>query len=288
MRCLRLFTLVIAGLPALAAPPSALAIESTASVPIRTADASGAIVEAELPLTIFRPEGQEPFPAVVLSHGRPGATQRASMGRVKLSSIATTFLGEGFVVIVPTRIGYGIASGNDVEATISCEEPRYLSTFAAAADQIAAAVSFARTLPYVDPGRILLVGHSMGGAATVAAGVRNLPGVRAAISFNGGQGARPNSHPGEPCRPDILLKTFASLGAAKGSVPQLWIHTENDHQFSVVHARSWFSAFREAGGLGEFKVFPPYRDDGHWWFANEPGAWMSSVREFSVVNGLLR
>jgi len=34
------------------------------------------------------------------------------------------------------------------------------------------------------------VADAMGGAATAAAAVRNLPGVRAAIRFNGGQGAR--------------------------------------------------------------------------------------------------
>lgn len=264
---------------------SALAIETTFTIPIQTIDPFGVVVQAEMPLTVFQPVGKGPFPAVVLSHGRPSRLMRQTMGRVKLSSVSTAFLGEGFVVIVPTRIGYGIAKGPDVEDSVSCEEPRYSSTFAAAADQIAAAVAFARTLPYVDPERLLLVGHSMGGAATVAAGVRNLPGVRAVVSFNGGQGARV-SNPGEPCKPDVLLMTFAALGTAKSSVPQLWIHTENDLQFSVSHAKSWFSAFRDAGGAGESKVFPPYRDDGHWWFQNEPIAWMETVRAFTVANRL--
>ena len=272
-------------LTALIAFPVALAIESTATVSVRTKDPFGTVVEAELPLTIFRPVGSGPFPAVVLSHGRPGASQRASMGRVKLSSVVTAFLGEGFVVIVPTRIGYGIAKGPDIESTVSCEEPRYSNSIAAAADQVAAAVAFSRTLADVDPSRLFLVGHSMGGAATVAAAVRQLQGVRAAISFNGGQGAR-SAYPGEPCRPDVLLKTFADLGAVKSAVPQLWIHTENDRQFSAANARRWFSAFHDAGGVGELKMFPPYRDDGHWWFASEPAVWMGTAREFLLANGL--
>ncbi|WP_298209858.1 alpha/beta fold hydrolase [Acidovorax sp.] len=264
---------------------SALAIESFATIPIKTTGPTGATVQAEMPVTVFQPIGQGPFPAVILSHGRPALLLRQTMGRVKLSSVATAFLGEGFVVIVPTRIGYGMAKGPDVEDSVSCEEPRYSDTFAASADQIAAAAAFARTLPYVDPERLLLVGHSMGGAGTIAAGVRNLPGVRAVISFNGGQGAR-LSNPGEPCRPDVLLKTFAALGKVKSPVPQLWIHTENDRQFSAAHARSWFSAFSEAGGTGELKVFPAYRDDGHLWFQNEPIAWLSTVRTFTAANGL--
>lgn len=260
--------------------------ELVASVPVSTRDAQGKTVVAEMPITVFRPPNSGLFPAVVVSHGRPSAEKRQGMGRVKLSSVSAVLLGIGMVVVVPTRIGYGIAGGRDPEYTISCEEPRYAEALGAAADEIAAAVNYARSLPYVDPNRIYLVGQSVGGAGTIAAAVRNLPGVRAAVAFNSTHGGRPQQHPGEPCAPDVLKATFASYGSSHSNVPVLWIQTEGDRSVSMAHARNWFGAFADAGGQGEFQAFPSYRDDSHAWFANEPAQWRATVLHFFTANGL--
>jgi dienelactone hydrolase len=259
--------------------------EFVATIPVVTRDARGDQVAADMIVTVFRPAGDGPFPAVILSHGRPGELQRAQMGRAKLSSVTTAFLMQGFVVAVPTRVGYGRTGGVDVEFSLSCEQPRYRETFSAAADQIAATSKYLRALPYVDPELLFLVGHSVGGAATVAAAVRDLPGVKAAVAFAAGQGARASS-PGEPCGSSVLTNTFATYGATKSAVPQLWIHTENDRQFSAAHAREWFSTFQAAGGQGELRMFPAYREDGHWWFEREPSAWMPAVLQFFRAHGL--
>lgn len=263
---------------------AAHAEEVAATLAVATADARGQPVRADMALTLFVPPGKGPHPAVVLSHGRPGAAQRAGMGRVKLTAVTTAFLGKGFVVAVPTRIGYGATGGPDVESSLSCEHPAYPQTFAAAADQVEAAAKYVRTLPYVDRDRLFLVGHSMGGAATVAAAVRNLPGVKAAVAFAGGQGAQAAS-PGEPCGAAVLKDTFAAYGAARSPVPQLWMHVENDRQFSLAHARGWFAAFEQAGGKGQFSAHPAFRTDGHWWFASEPAAWMPEVLAFIEGHG---
>ena len=270
------------------AASNAAAAEEASTLHVRTRDALGSAVEADIALTILRPAGLGPFPAVVLSHGRPPEAVRKQMGRVKLSAAATTLLGLGLVVIVPTRIGYGVSAGPDVEFSVSCEQPQYAETFAAVADQIAATVEHARKLPYVDPQHIYLVGHSMGGAGTVAAAARGLPGVRAAAAFNSGQGARGRTHPGEPCGVPVLQSTFASLGGQRSPAPVLWAHTENDQQISLVHAREWFDAFIAAGGQGSFVAFPAYRADGHDWFIAEPGGWRDAVQSFFAANGLRR
>lgn len=260
--------------------------EIVAKVPVTTHDAYGAVVEAEMLVTVFRPSQSDRLPAVVLSHGRPPLMQRQTMGRVKLSSVSTTLLGMGFVVVVPTRIGYGVAGSLDPEFTVSCEQPRYLEALSAVADQIAAAATYARTLPYVDPDRLFLVGHSVGGAGTVAATARSLPGLRAAVAFNAGHGGRPQQHPGEPCAPEALKSTFRQYGTTHSSVPLLWIHTDGDHSFSLEHARNWFDAFSQAGGRGTFLAFPAARGDSHEWFASQPAQWREAVQAFFVANGM--
>jgi dienelactone hydrolase len=260
--------------------------EVLATLSVNTRDAYGGPVQAEMPVTVFRPFGPGPFSAVVLSHGRPPSAKRQSMGRVKLSSVTATLLGMGLVVVVPTRIGYGIAAGPDPEFTVSCEQPRYAEALSAVADQIAAAVAYTRGLPYVDPERIYLVGHSVGGAGTVAAVVRDLPGVRAAVAFNSGHGARPQSDPGEPCVPQALQSTFAQYGSVHSAVPVLWIQTEGDRSFSIANARSWFGAFVASGGEGAFRAFPEFREDSHDWFAQQPAQWRETVHVFFAAHGL--
>jgi dienelactone hydrolase len=255
---------------ALLIPCIANAEEVVGAILVETRDAYGTEVKAEMPLTVFRPPGLGPFPVVILSHGRPSLTQRPRMGRVKLSSVSTTLLGMGLVVLVPTRIGYGIAAGPDPDFTVSCEQPRYQEAFSAVADQIEAAVAYARGLPYVDPEKVFLIGHSVGGGGTVAAAVRNLPGVRAAVAFNSAAGGRPQSHPGEPCSPQALQSAFMKFGSMHSNVPTLWIQTEGDRTISMAHARAWFNAFVGSGGQGEFQVYPAFREDSHDWFTNEP------------------
>lgn len=260
--------------------------ELVAAVPVSTRDAYGAIVKAEMPVTIFRPPGPGPFSAVVLSHGRPASAKRPGMGRVKLSSVTMTLLGMGIVVVVPTRIGYGVAGGQDPEFTVSCEKPRYPEALSAVADQIAAAVAYTRGLEYIDPERIFLVGHSVGGAGTVAAAVRHLPGVRAAVAFNSGHGGRPQSNPGEPCAPQALKSTFAQYGSVHNAVPVLWVQTEGDRSFSMAHARTWFGAFVASGGQGVFLTYPASREDSHNWFEQQPAQWREAVHSFFVAQGL--
>lgn len=257
----------------------AAADELSTQLAIKTQHVAGNVYEGTIPLTIFRPFGQGPFPAIVLSHGRPESTQRSRMGRVKLSSASTTLLGLGYVVIVPTRTGYGSAGGPDLEFTVSCEAPRYAPALAAAADQIAAAVAFARSQQYVLPEEILLIGHSVGGAATIAAASRGLPGVQAAVAFNSGYGGR-SDRPGEPCAPDDLKTAFASYGATQRPAPVLWIHTEDDRVISMEHEKEWFAAFSAAGGSGEFRAFPAQGPDSHYWFSADPAGWRNSVRDF--------
>jgi dienelactone hydrolase len=252
-----------------------LAVEVTAS--------DGSRVAGRIPVTVYRPPGEGPFPAVVVSHGRPGMrAERERMGRVRMGSVATTLLGRNMVVLVPTRLGYGQTSTADPEFFVSCREPHYERAFAAGAEQVAAAVQYARSLPYVDAGRIYLVGHSVGGGITASAAARGLPGVRAAVLFSATHGGRDGQ---PPCREDRLQQTFASYGGTAVRVPQLWIYVENDDLVPAALARDWFNAYTAAGGAGSFRLVPAKRN-AHYWFLSEPGEWREAVFDFFTRHGL--
>lgn len=258
--------------------------ENVVNLRVATVDSRGYPVEGYIPVTIYRPAGEGPFPAVIVSHGRPGmAAERARMGRVRLASVTTTLLGRDMVVLVPTRLGYGLASGGDPEYSVSCEDPEYERAFSAGADQVGAVVQLARSIDFIDPDRIYLIGHSVGGGVTSMAASRNLPGVRAAVNFSGSHGGNPLMRPGEPCRPDVLQETFARFGRARTAVPQLWVYPEDDEYIAPRFARQWFSAYVAAGGRGELKIVPNRK---HSWFAADPFEWRDLVMEFFGKNGL--
>ena len=260
--------------------------EAVIRVPVSVENHLGRRIDAELIVTTFRPAGPGPFPLAVLNHGRPVSEQdRAAMKRQRLEGAARFFVRKGFAVAVPTRIGYGeLAGAGDPESSVRCDAPRYETAAAAAAAQVAAVVRHMQSAADIDASRVVLAGQSLGGFATMAATGERLPGVVAAIDFAGGHGGNPDTHTGEPCRPDELARRFADFGrrAAQGGhpVPTLWVFTENDRFIAPRYQERWSAAYREAGGLAQTRLMPAFGEDGHQLFAKGNDVWQPVVDEF--------
>ena len=139
--------------------------EEVVSVPLP----SGAGVDA-LVATTYRPQGDGPFPLIVLSHGSPtNAAERSRMGRYRVLSRIREFTRRGFAVIVPMRRGYGDTGGAWAETYFGCATPDYHAAGVQAAVDLVATVDYARRLEYVNRERIILFGQSAGGFASIAA-----------------------------------------------------------------------------------------------------------------------
>ena len=86
----------------------------------------------------------------LINHGRaPDAQGRASLGRARYTDASRYLLRRGFVVAVPTRVGYGVSGGEDVEDTGACNNRNYPPGFDAAAVQMLAALNAVRQRPDV-------------------------------------------------------------------------------------------------------------------------------------------
>jgi CubicO group peptidase (beta-lactamase class C family) len=256
-------------------------VEDIVDLPVRVAKADGQAVNHSIKLTIFRDDsirGRLPF--LILNHGRAVLeSDRIKLGRARYSDNARYFVSKGFAVFVPTRVGYGISAGPDLEDTGPCRTKNYPPAYDAAVQQTVAAIEYAKTLPYVDPARGLVVGQSFGGATAIAAASKNIPGVMAAVNFAGGGGGNPETQPERPCRDDLLKALFASYGAT-ARIPTLWLYSENDRYFGKVLPHAWFRAFTERGGSGSFVQLPAFKTDGHGSFTSNPPAWRPSFEEF--------
>lgn len=263
--------------------------EQIVRVPASVQDAEGRLVQGELLVTTFRPQGKGPFPLVVISHGRDSKT-RAEYKRQRYESATRFFLRKGFAVAVPLRLGYGeLASLGDPESSVNCSSPRFASALAAAAVQILEVARFMQQQADIDPQRLLLLGVSVGGISTIAATSLHQPQPTAAINFAGGHGGRPDVQPGEPCQADQLRQLYGRYGELDAQqakpTPTLWVYAENDRYFSPRNARRWAESYGQAGAKVDLRVLPPFGEDGHKLFGTGNDVWQSLVDEFLAPLG---
>jgi dienelactone hydrolase len=261
-------------------------IEEVVLLPVRVEDMQGRSIAHSILVTIFRDDAMpRPYPVAVVGHGRSGKPEeRATMGRARYVAHARWLTQQGFIVAVPTRIGYGNTGGPDVETSGPCSKRNYLPGYQAAADQTLAVIALLRARPDVSAERGIVLGQSYGGATAIAVAARNPPGIQLAINFAGGGGGNPETSPQQPCQPALLGRMFSSFGQT-ARIPALWIYSENDMYFGPTYPRTWFEDYRAAGGPGEFVQFPPFGTDGHRLFVAGPELWRPRVLEFLRTHG---
>lgn len=260
--------------------------EEVIEVPVTVQDRFGKAVSAQLTVTVFSDDARSaPAPVAVINHGRaPDARDRAALGRPRYIDASRFLVQQGFIVAVPTRIGYGLTGGEDVEDSGACERKQYAPGYEAAAQQVLAVLAAVRRRPDAAPDRGVVLGQSYGGMTAMAVAAHNPSGVQAAINFAGGGGGNNKTRPQQPCATAQLEQLFAGYGA-KARIPTLWIYSENDMYLGPRHPREWHAAFTRAGGAAEFVQYPPFGDDGHALFARSPKTWQPKVVEFLRAQG---
>jgi dienelactone hydrolase len=210
------------------------------------------------------------------------------MGRWLQAEPINALVERGFVVVIPIRQGFGATGGQYKAGIGSCADPDFYRGSLRAAQDIVAAVDHVNSLPSVDASRILLIGHSAGGIASMAAASMQPKGVKAVMNFSGGRGSgRSSSQRGVPCFPERMADAIGRY-AETINVPVLWFYAENDSFFGPEVVRSWFDAFEKRGGQGEL-VFVPGSSfgDGHQ-FIKQSGSseeWGPILDRFLGSNG---
>ena len=248
-------------------------VENAFRIPAKDAGKKG------LEAVMVRPKEEGPHPLAVLTHGTPReASDRAGMSPWQMIPQAREFARRGWTTVIVLRRGYGDSGGGyDEDARACSRRADYYGAGKESAKDLRESIAYLSKLPEVDASRIISVGISAGGFATVALTAEPPPGLVAAISFAGGRGSR---RPDEVCNPSELIHAFHEFGE-KSRVPMLWVYSENDHFFGPQIANSFFEAFRDAGGKATFIRAAPYRRDGHGLFSmGGISIWTSMVDDF--------
>jgi len=254
--------------------------EEVTHIDVTLTDRNGKTETHAMPITIYRPDGPGPFPLVVFNHGRAPTEKRATQGRAHPEAFARYFVDRGFVVLVPTRVGYWETYDVfDPEDTNNCFDLRPEAMARATSDEVLATVAYARTLAYVDTRRWIVAGVSVGGLATIATVGRRPEGLVAGLNFSGGAGGNPVNRPGRSCGVDRIAALYAR-SAHDGDAPIEWFYWANDQYWGESAPRAWFAAWRKAGGRGEFNAFPAKGEDGHAGVGIDMDHWVPVVDRF--------
>ena len=246
--------------------------------PVRIPFAGSITLEA----AVSTPAGDGPFPLAIVSHGSGPDTRTMHPATGYLGLLRTWLLEQGYALVVPMRRGYGTSGGGFAEGLRSCERPDfdYTAPSLAAADDIEAALRYMRTRSFVDAARIVRVGHSAGGMASLAEASRNPEGVVAVVNFAGGRAFPPEGQrSGFVCNADRLVEAMAQFGRTT-RVPSLWIYSTNDQALGPAFARRMFNAFAARGAVAELVLAPPYGNDGHELVNRSLTFWPSVVGAF--------
>jgi len=255
-------------------------VQEQTQVAVRVKDAQGETVERKITVGVFYEDSApRPHAVLVLNHGRsPKASERASVSVAQMASAARWLTSLGFLVAVPIRVGYGVSGGPDVEYSGGCDKKIYPPVYQTAAAQTLAVLEAMRSRTDTARDRAIVMGQSFGGTTAITLAAMVPTGVQAAINFAGGGGGN-RATPQNPCAQDHLLQLFSDYGKT-ARMPTLWIYSANDQLWGPTLPRTWFNAFRAAGGAGEFAPFPPVGEDGHLLFSRAPQLWQPRVLEF--------
>jgi CubicO group peptidase (beta-lactamase class C family)/dienelactone hydrolase len=265
---------------ALGSGAQAKIVQEEIEVPVEVADATGQLVRQPIKVTVFRDEARAKSPFLILNHGRSSdPTKRAAIRPAQFAANARYFASLGFAVFFPVRIGNGATGGPDLDASGPCRAKNYPRSYEVGAIQSEAVIARAKSLPYVDPARGIVLGQSYGGTLAITLAAKHIEGVLAAVNFAGGGGGRPQTHPGAPCGANRLTALFVDYGAA-ARIPTLWFYSENDRYWGRTLPRTWHKAFTEKGGRAEFIELPAYKEDGHPIFTGIPGSWKPAFERF--------
>jgi dienelactone hydrolase len=213
---------------------------------------------------LVRPNEPGRYPLALIAHGSPrSGAERPDMTPLAMLPQALEFARRGWAALIVMRRGYGGSDGGWAEGFGSCGNANYTAAGEAGAADLKLALEFVSHRPDIDPARMIAVGVSAGGFATVALTADPPPGLVAAISFAGGRGSQQAD---QVCEPEKLVAAFRAFGA-RSRIPMLWVYAENDHFFGPALAQQLREAFTAGGGNMDFIAAPAFGNDGHGLFS---------------------
>src|ERR1700687_3371462 len=164
---------------------------------------------------VVRPAGTGPFPLAIMNHGVSlNQRERSFFPIVECREAAMWLPRRGYMVVAPSGSGYGAAALDEPERGLyssfyskigSCDNPNFHDAGLAVALLDKWIIDYMAGQKFIVPDNVIVVGQSAGGWAAIALSSRNVPAVRAIITFAAGRGGHVGGKPNNNCGPDKLV-----------------------------------------------------------------------------------
>ncbi|MEO6856711.1 MAG: CocE/NonD family hydrolase [Rhodoferax sp.] len=207
---------------------------------------------AKLVVTVLTPDGDGPFPLVVMNHGASSTQKREDQPRYRFGFSSYYFLSRGYAVALPMMRGF---AGSEGQQTLDgCNQK---AVGLDNAKDISAVVDFMTAQPYVDGQHVVVAGQSFGGWNTLALGTLHHPKVKGLVNFAGGANI-------SSCRwTSWTLAQATEYYGANTTTRSIWFYGDNDAVFSQSTWHDMFERYTRAGGPAELVAYGKFMDDSH-------------------------
>ncbi len=220
---------------------------------------------------IHKPQGNGPFPAILLNHG---SEQFPKSGR----GIVEPYVNQGYVVFFPHRRGQGCSSSQSdyIMDSINREpattrDKKFVELQETHLEDTISALSYLKQLPYVNTNRIVMVGASFGGIQTVLATEKHL-GIRASVAFAPAAMAWASLP---------LLQSRLIQAVRSATVPIMLIQAEND--YDLTPTKTMATELEKANKPYKLLIFPAFgttHAEGHSFCVRGEQVWGNEVFSF--------
>lgn len=193
---------------------------------------------------LYRPKGDGPFPLVIYNHGSRAGNERAE---VPFRYVANVLVAEGYAVLVPERRGYGKSDGPTYTEEVGQGDPaKMINRFEEESDDVLAALDYLKSVSFVDPKRMAIMGWSHGGIATILTASRSHAFV---ALIDQAAGALTWSH-------SPALQQKLTSAAREIRIPALCMDSQNDATTEAVTAVC--NAIAVASNEKRTIIYPPF------------------------------
>jgi len=245
-------------------------IEKAFSEAVLMVPKKNAFFTTYLETTIYKPEGDGPFPIVVINHGKNRGDTRFQ-ARYRPLNAVRYFIERGYLVVVPMRQGFSKSTGSYISTGCNVQSNGDLQ-----AESIRAVLDYITVQSYADKNNIVVVGQSHGGWAALAFGATNYSGMKAVINFAGG--LRQDECPSWE---GALVRSVGAY-AKTTKIPSLWFYGDNDSFFRPFTFHAMYDAFVVNGAHAHLVAYGDFADDAHRMFGSRAGGaiWHAEVSKF--------
>jgi dienelactone hydrolase len=241
-------------------------------------------------LVIKKADAAGKLPIMLFTHGTvasPKGRQEMTPRGVKDTNLRMVrdYARRGWLSVHVLRRGYGQSDGPAHIVSLRCDTtiPTYQDFINADADDLEAALTFLGQREDADTGRVVAFGASGGGAAVVALGALNIPGLQLVVNVSGGLKLSACTAGSNHERLVAAMRYYGTTSR----VTNLWYYAKNDRTFPEDTVAEMRKAFLEGGAYSRLTNYENVTDsktgeevDGHLLWSKRTSAIMIDVDGF--------